>query len=154
MVPVLFGDAIQCREHDGHDNLIVLLYERHNVLVIPEIQSPLCNLKKQNKKVKKNIKKKCFGNSQKLIFLIRSFKVDEKALCFWNNKYILWLIQENNQVFIPIMFLALYCISIKIQRREHDGNDNLIVFLYERHNVLGIPEIQSLLCNLKKTPIR
>ena len=105
---MLFGDAIQRWEHDGHDNLIVLLYERHNVLVIPEIQSPLCNLKKQNKKVKKGFK------NQKVILLIPAlFKVDEQALCFWNNKYILWLIQENNKVFISIMFMVLYCISIR-----------------------------------------
>ena len=58
--------------------------------------------------------------------------------------------QENNQVFIPVMFLVLYCISKEIQRQEHDGHDNLIVLLYERHNVLVIPEIQSPLCNLKK----
>ena len=56
---------------------------------------------------------------------------------------------ENNQIFMPIMFLVLYCISKEIQRQEHDRHDNLIVLLYERHNVLVIPEIQSPLCNLK-----
>ena len=49
---MLFRDAIEGREHDGHDNLIVLLDQRHDVLVIPEIQSPLCNLKLKTNYVK------------------------------------------------------------------------------------------------------
>ena len=32
----------------------------------------------------------------------------ERALYFWNNEYIMSLIEENNQVIMPIMFPALY----------------------------------------------
>ena len=36
------------------------------------------------------------------------FQVAERALYFWNNEYIMSLIEENNQVIMPIMFPALY----------------------------------------------
>ena len=61
------------------------------------------------------------------------------------------LIEENNQVIIPIMFPVLYLYGDAIQHQEHDGNENLIVLLNEPQNVLVIPETQSLLCNLKKS---
>ena len=35
-------------------------------------------------------------------------QVAERALYFWNNEYIMSLIEENNQVIMPIMFPALY----------------------------------------------
>ena len=41
---MLLGDAIQGREHDGHDHLVVLLYQRHDILVIPEVESSLSHL--------------------------------------------------------------------------------------------------------------
>ena len=68
---------------------------------------------------------------------------------FWNNEYIMSLIEENNQDTIPIMFPALYIYRDVIQRQEHDGNENLIVLLNEPQNVLVIPETQSFLINLK-----
>lgn len=37
LVPVLLADAVQCREHNWHDHLIVLLHQTHYVLVIPEV---------------------------------------------------------------------------------------------------------------------
>ena len=77
------------------------------------------------------------------------FQVAERALYFWNTKYIMLLIEENNQVIIPIMFPALYLYWDAIQHQEHDGNENLIVLLNEPQNVLVIPETQSLLINLK-----
>lgn len=43
-VPVLLGDDIQAAEHDGQDLVDVLLYEAENVLVVPEVQRPLCYL--------------------------------------------------------------------------------------------------------------
>ena len=47
----LYGDAIQHQEHDGNENLIVLLNEPQNVLVVPETPSLLYNLEKsQNEK--------------------------------------------------------------------------------------------------------
>ena len=36
------------------------------------------------------------------------FQVAERALYFWNNEYIMSLIEENNTVIMPIMFPALY----------------------------------------------
>jgi hypothetical protein len=40
--------------------------------------------------------------------IIFSCQVAERALYFWNNEYIMSLIEENNQVIMPIMFPALY----------------------------------------------
>jgi len=45
LIPVLLADAIKGREHDGHDDRIVLLDERHGVLIVPQIKSSLSNLK-------------------------------------------------------------------------------------------------------------
>lgn len=44
-----------------------------------------------------------------LIFL--SGQVAERALYFWNNEYIMSLIEENSNVILPIMFSSLYRIS-------------------------------------------
>ena len=38
-------------------------------------------------------------------------QVAERALYFWNNEYIMSLIEENSNVILPIMFPALYRIS-------------------------------------------
>ena len=46
LVPMLLGDAIQSGEHDWHDDLVVFLYQRHDVLVVPEVQRPLGHLKR------------------------------------------------------------------------------------------------------------
>ena len=65
MVPVLFADPkdkkivkakklhrnlllpVEGWEHDGHDDLVVLLYEGHDVLIVPEVESPLSNLARE-----------------------------------------------------------------------------------------------------------
>ncbi|UYV78783.1 PPP2R5B [Cordylochernes scorpioides] len=52
------------------------------------------------------------------------FQVAERALYFWNNEYILSLIEENNQTIMPIMFPALYRIS-----KEH-WNPTIIALVY------------------------
>lgn len=39
------------------------------------------------------------------------FQVAERALYFWNNEYIVSLIEENSDVIFPIMFDSLYRIS-------------------------------------------
>lgn len=39
------------------------------------------------------------------------FQVAERALYFWNNEYILGLIEENIDKILPIMFASLYKIS-------------------------------------------
>lgn len=61
-----------------------------------------------------------------LILLIhRSFEqVAERALYFWNNEYILSLIEENSAVIMPIMFPALYRIS-----KEH-WNQTIIALVF------------------------
>lgn len=44
LVPVLLGYAVEGGEHDRHDDVVVLLHQGHYVLVVPEIQGPLCHL--------------------------------------------------------------------------------------------------------------
>lgn len=44
LVPVLFGDSVKRPEHQRQDDLAVLLDQTQNIFIIPEIQSPLCNL--------------------------------------------------------------------------------------------------------------
>ncbi|VVC31034.1 Protein phosphatase 2A, regulatory B subunit, B56,Armadillo-type fold,Armadillo-like helical [Cinara cedri] len=52
------------------------------------------------------------------------FQVAERALYFWNNEYIMSLIEENNQTIMPIMFPALYRIS-----KEH-WNQTIVALVY------------------------
>nr|XP_024218201.1 serine/threonine-protein phosphatase 2A 56 kDa regulatory subunit epsilon isoform-like [Halyomorpha halys] len=52
------------------------------------------------------------------------FQVAERALYFWNNEYIMSLMEENNHVIMPIMFPALYRIS-----KEH-WNQTIIALVY------------------------
>ncbi|KAI1282021.1 Serine/threonine-protein phosphatase 2A 56 kDa regulatory subunit alpha isoform [Halotydeus destructor] len=52
------------------------------------------------------------------------FQVAERALYFWNNEYILSLIEENSNVIMPIMYPALYRIS-----KEH-WNQTIIALVY------------------------
>lgn len=51
-------------------------------------------------------------------------QVAERALYFWNNEYIMSLIEENNHVIMPIMFPALYRIS-----KEH-WNQTIVALVY------------------------
>ena len=46
----------------------------------------------------------------KLLFFCHH-QVAERALYFWNNEYIMSLIEENSNVILPIMFSSLYRIS-------------------------------------------
>lgn len=46
-----------------------------------------------------------------LFILIFLFQVAERALYFWNNEYILSLIEENCQVILPLVFATLYRVS-------------------------------------------
>ena len=55
---------------------------------------------------------------------VSPFQVAERALYFWNNEYIMSLIEENNQVIMPIMFPALYRIS-----KEH-WNQTIVALVY------------------------
>ncbi|XP_034017611.1 serine/threonine-protein phosphatase 2A 56 kDa regulatory subunit alpha isoform isoform X1 [Thalassophryne amazonica] len=59
---------------------------------------------------------KCVANSH--------FQVAERALYFWNNEYILSLIEENIDKILPIMFGSLYRIS-----KEH-WNQTIVALVY------------------------
>ena len=48
-VPVLFGDPVEAGEHDGQDDAGVLLDQTHDVLVVPVVESSLCNLPPKHK---------------------------------------------------------------------------------------------------------
>jgi len=52
------------------------------------------------------------------------FQVAERALYFWNNEYIMNLIEENSNVILPIMFPSLYRIS-----KEH-WNQTIVALVY------------------------
>ncbi|XP_067877780.1 serine/threonine-protein phosphatase 2A 56 kDa regulatory subunit beta isoform [Heterodontus francisci] len=52
------------------------------------------------------------------------FQVAERALYFWNNEYILSLIEENCQRILPIMFGTLYRVS-----KEH-WNQTIVSLIY------------------------
>lgn len=52
------------------------------------------------------------------------FQVAERALYFWNNEYILSLIEENIDKILPIMFASLYKIS-----KEH-WNPTIVALVY------------------------
>jgi len=71
---------------------------------------------------RKSLLSKIFLAALPLIALI--FQVAERALYFWNNEYIMSLIEENNHVIMPIMFPALYRIS-----KEH-WNQTIVALVY------------------------
>lgn len=52
------------------------------------------------------------------------FQVAERALYYWNNDYVIQLIEENSSVILPIMFPALYKIS-----KEH-WNQTIVALVY------------------------
>merc|ERR1712062_735625 len=52
------------------------------------------------------------------------FQVAERALYFWNNGYIMSLIDENSNTILPIMFSCLYRIS-----KEH-WNQTIVALVY------------------------
>ncbi|KAI8486621.1 Serine/threonine-protein phosphatase 2A 56 kDa regulatory subunit beta isoform [Branchiostoma belcheri] len=52
------------------------------------------------------------------------FQVAERALYFWNNEYVMSLIEENSNVIMPIMFPNLYRIS-----KEH-WNQTIVALVY------------------------
>ncbi|XP_065661897.1 serine/threonine-protein phosphatase 2A 56 kDa regulatory subunit epsilon isoform isoform X3 [Hydra vulgaris] len=52
------------------------------------------------------------------------FQVAERALYFWNNEYIMSLIDENSAVILPIMFSCLYRIS-----KDH-WNQTIVALVY------------------------
>uniref|UniRef100_UPI00358F8D74 serine/threonine-protein phosphatase 2A 56 kDa regulatory subunit alpha isoform-like n=1 Tax=Myxine glutinosa TaxID=7769 RepID=UPI00358F8D74 len=52
------------------------------------------------------------------------FQVAERALYFWNNEYILSLVDENSNIVLPIMFGSLYRVS-----KEH-WNQTIVGLVY------------------------
>ncbi|XP_013398855.1 serine/threonine-protein phosphatase 2A 56 kDa regulatory subunit epsilon isoform isoform X1 [Lingula anatina] len=52
------------------------------------------------------------------------FQVAERALYYWNNEYLMSLIEENSNIIMPIMFPALYRIS-----KEH-WNQTIVALVY------------------------
>jgi len=52
------------------------------------------------------------------------FQVAERALYFWNNEYIMSLIEEHCRIIMPIMFPALYLIS-----KDH-WNQTIVALVY------------------------
>lgn len=52
------------------------------------------------------------------------FQVAERALYFWNNEYVVSLIEENSEALLPIMFDSLYRIS-----KEH-WNKTIVALVY------------------------
>ena len=54
---------------------------------------------------------------EKIRINIHVLQVAERALYFWNNEYIMSLIEENNQVIMPIMFPALYRSASKLGKQ-------------------------------------
>lgn len=51
LVPVLLADSVQSREHDRHDDSVVVLDQRHRVLIVPKVECPLGDLKRKDKKL-------------------------------------------------------------------------------------------------------
>lgn len=83
---------------------------------------------------------KCFTN---LIPSLLSSQVAERALYFWNNDYILSLIEENIDKILPIMFGSLYRIS-----KEHW---NPYVHPYNTHKMFRITAFYCINKKRRKT---
>ncbi|XP_031408029.1 serine/threonine-protein phosphatase 2A 56 kDa regulatory subunit alpha isoform [Meleagris gallopavo] len=66
----------------------------------------------------------CDANCSMAGLLTFAFQVAERALYFWNNEYILSLIEENIDKILPIMFGSLYKIS-----KEH-WNPTIVALVY------------------------
>lgn len=87
------------------------------------------SLKKPNKPTCSNL----FCGCWPLNFV---FQVAERALYFWNNEYILSLIEENIDKILPIMFGSLYKIS-----KEHWNPYVMFNFIYSTINKLSTVSI-------------
>ncbi|KAK3714418.1 hypothetical protein QZH41_020651 [Actinostola sp. cb2023] len=79
------------------------------------------------------------------------FQVAERALYFWNNEYIMSLIEENSNVILPIMFSSLYRISKdhwnqekKKEKEREELWKQLEKLELERRKILGLPPSGSL----------
>lgn len=59
-------------------------------------------------------------------------QVAERALYFWNNEYILSLIEENCRVILPLVFATLYRVS-----KEH-WNQSVATLVTFNYNPLSL----------------
>lgn len=78
------------------------------------------------------------------------FQVAERALYFWNNEYILSLIEENCQVILPLVFATLYRVS-KEHWNQYGHTDTQRNFIYRFSGVLLVdlwPKGDKLTSNL------
>lgn len=44
LIPMLFANAIQAREHDRHYDRIIFFNQRHGIFIVPEVQCSFSNL--------------------------------------------------------------------------------------------------------------
>lgn len=56
--------------------------------------------------------------------MLSQIQVAERALYYWNNEYLVSLIEENNEVLLPILFPSFYRIS-----REH-WNQTIVALVF------------------------
>ncbi|XP_015670174.1 serine/threonine-protein phosphatase 2A 56 kDa regulatory subunit alpha isoform [Protobothrops mucrosquamatus] len=96
------------------------IYSQKEVMFLGEIEEILDVIEPtQFKKIQEPLFKqiaKCVSSSH--------FQIAERALYFWNNEYILGLIEENIDTILPIMFGSLYKIS-----KEH-WNPTIVALVY------------------------
>lgn len=45
LIPVLLADTIESREHDWHNHVVIFFYQRHYVLIVPEVESTFSHLR-------------------------------------------------------------------------------------------------------------
>ncbi|KAG0714285.1 Serine/threonine-protein phosphatase 2A regulatory subunit pptr-1 [Chionoecetes opilio] len=116
---------------------VVQFLEKDPTLTEPVIKGLLkfwpktCSQKEGDKEILDVIEPSQFGKIQEPLFkqiakCVSSphFQVAERALYFWNNEYIMSLIEENSNIILPIMFPALYRIS-----KEH-WNQTIVALVY------------------------
>lgn len=51
LIPVLLGDLVEGPKHSRQHSMAVVLNEAQDILIVPEIQSPLCNLGQRDGRV-------------------------------------------------------------------------------------------------------
>lgn len=52
LIPVLLGDLVEGPKHSRQHSVAIVLNEAQDILIVPEIQSPLCNLGQRDGRVK------------------------------------------------------------------------------------------------------
>lgn len=89
------------------------------------------------------------------------FQIAERALYYWNNEYIISLINENSNVILPIMFASLYKTSkshwnryapyfISAKREREDMRYHALFGMYRK----GGSKVAVLWCSLPYGGVR